>query len=109
MLFQRALKGVGEVKKKEGGEEERKEWEGRRAEGREGGICAIGVREDGRPCAETQINRQKDHFHCTSLYPGSQKWWGQFSLYPPVPYGSQKWGNNVPPTPLVAPPMKSVT
>jgi len=38
MLFQRALKGVGEVKKKEGGEEERKEWEGRRAEGR-GNMC----------------------------------------------------------------------
>jgi len=98
MLFQRALKGVGEVKKKEGGEEERKEWEGRRAEGREGGICAIGVREDGRPCAETQINRQEDHFHCTSLYPRVPKVGGQFSLYPLYPPGPKSGGTVSPHT-----------
>jgi len=67
-------------KTQRGGEEERKECEGRRAEGR--GICAIGFRDDGRPCAETQINRQEDHFHCTSLYPRVPKVGGQFLLYP---------------------------
>jgi len=52
------------------------------------GICAIDFREHGRTCAETQINRQEDHFHCTSLYPGYQKWGGDnfhcTPLYPRV-------------------------
>jgi len=58
------------------------------------GICAIGFREDGRTCAETQINRQEDHFHCTSLYPGYQKW-GTIFIVPPVPPGLKSGGDNV--------------
>ena len=44
---------------------------------REAGICAIGFREDGRPCAETQINRQGDYFHCTPPVPPGPKSGGQ--------------------------------
>jgi len=93
MLFQRALKGVGEVKKKEGGEEERKECGG------EGEYAPLAL-EDGRPRAETQIDRQEDHFHCTSLYPRVPKvGGGTIFIVPPCTPGSQKWGDNVPHTP----------
>ena len=64
---------------------------------RGGGICAIGFRKDGRPCAETQINRQEDHFHCTSLYPRVPKLGGAIFIVPSVPPGSQKWGGQCPP------------
>ena len=54
----------------------------------EGGICAIGFREDGRPCAETQINRREDHF-----------------IVPPVPPSPKSRGQCPPSHPAVAPPM----
>jgi len=86
---------VGEVTEGVGKKKGRSGKEGVR---RGGGICAIGFREDGRPCAETQINRQEDHFHCTSLYPRVPKMGKQFSLYPPVPPGP-KSGGTMSPTP----------
>jgi len=80
---------------------------GKEGVGRGGGICAIGFREDGRPCAETQINRQEDHFHCIPLYPRVPKVGDNFHCTPCTP-GSQKWGDNVPPHPTVAPPMPKI-
>jgi len=71
----------------------KKGWTGKDGVRRGEGICAIGFREDGRPRAETQINRQEDHFHCTSLYPGSQKW-GTIFIVPPGP----KSGGTMSPT-----------
>jgi len=53
MLFQRALKGVGEVKKKEG-VGKKKGRSGKDGVRRGEGICAIGFREDGRPCHTVQ-------------------------------------------------------
>jgi len=79
-----------------GREEERKEWEGRRAEG-EYAPLALGRMD--APVQKHRLIARKIIFIAPPCTPGSQKWGGQFSSYTPVPPGPKSGGTMSPHAP----------
>jgi len=94
-------KGWGREKKGWG----KKGRNGKEGVGRGGGIFAIGFSGIHAPVQKHRLIAKEIIFVVPPVPPGPESGGGAIFIVSPVPPGSQKWGDNVPPHPLVAPPM----